>query len=112
MKNRLAKAKIRARSGIRLIRTEERGERLAGNMKNDDTRRGTVAQSNPRPPKVSPLALGVLELGDWVSTQGNTAVQMRPLLASFRLSESGSINACSLLNEVMAEETSTCTDNC
>ena len=37
-----------ASSAIRWIRAKEWDERLAGNMKIDDTRQGTGAQSNPR----------------------------------------------------------------
>ena len=50
-------------SAIRLIRTEEGSERLAGSMNFDDTRHRTVTQSNPGSPKISPFALGVLEPG-------------------------------------------------
>jgi hypothetical protein len=49
-------------SAIRLIRTEERSEQLAESMNFDDTRHSTATQSNPRPHRVSPIALGVLEL--------------------------------------------------
>jgi hypothetical protein len=37
-----------ASSVIRLIRTDEQIEQLAGSMKIDDTCQGTAAQSNPK----------------------------------------------------------------
>src|SRR5258707_9404782 len=45
-----------------LIRTGKSTEKVAGSMKNDDTRQGTAAQSNPKRQNASPVALGVLEL--------------------------------------------------
>src|SRR5258708_35699243 len=62
LNSRLAQAKIKACSGIWLIRAEERSERLAGSMNFDDTRHSTAAQSNPSTPNPSPFALVVLEL--------------------------------------------------
>jgi len=51
-----------ASSAIRWIRAKEWDERLAGNMKIDDTRQRTGVQSNPGHPQTSPFALDVLEL--------------------------------------------------